>query len=146
ADWRRELHGAVTERRLEGDLVALVSQLQPLTGGVRPRELLLGTADESWTAYLDCGIQGTDPISPIGHLTRTLQCQGLAVTAIPHTVGTGLEIPGRYGAVQFQMFGPLATEFLNYVRTLSLTNDRGRWRFDANGTVQDFERKELYSA
>jgi hypothetical protein len=43
------------------------------------------------------------------------------------------------------MFGPLSTDFLNYVRTISVVNDGSRWRFDANGTVQDFEDQAAYA-
>ncbi len=50
----------------------------------------------------------------------------------------------RYGARQFEMFGPIATSFLNHVRAVSLVRDGERWRFDAAGTVQDFEDVEAY--
>jgi hypothetical protein len=43
-----------------------------------------------------------------------------------------------------EMFAPIATEFLNYVRIISVVQDGGRWRFDADGTVQDFEDVEAY--
>ena len=42
------------------------------------------------------------------------------------------------------MFGPLRTHFLNYVRTISVVRETTRWRFDANGTVQEFEDTEAY--
>ena len=82
----------------------------------------------------------------MGYLSRTLQCQGVVVVSVPHTVGTSLETPGRLGGVQFELHGPLQTDFLNYVRTISVTHDGSKWRFDANGTVQAYEQTERYTA
>ena len=146
AEWRRDLHGSVRVVEVSGDLPTLIRYLDPLTLRVRPRELVVSVGDGEWTAYFDFGLNGGDPVSVIGHLTRTLRTQGVAVHAVPHTYGTGLETPGRFGAVQFELFGPLMTEFLNYVRTVSVTYDGNRWRFDANGTVQDFEDTKRYAA
>ncbi len=144
--WREQLHGAVEGVRLDGELPGFLERLQPLTGGVRQRELLVATVADDWIAYFDCGVQGGDPVSVVGHLSRSLQCQGVVVCSIPHTFGTSLEAPGRYGAVQFELFGPVATDYLNYVRTISLVHDGSRWRFDATGAVQDFEQTGSYSA
>ncbi len=143
--WRQHLHRRVSVSSLLDGLPTLLRALEPLTGRVRPRELLVATAGD-WVAYFDCGVRGADPVSAIGYLSRALGCQGLAVTSVPHTAGTGLEVPGRYGAVQFELFGPLATDFLNYVRTVSVAYDGSGWRFDAAGTVQDFEQVDRYAA
>jgi hypothetical protein len=146
AEWRRELHGSVRTEEVTGPLPALVSRLEPLTLAVRPRELVVATERDDWTAYFDNGLHGGDPVSVVGHLTRTVRVAGVVVRSVPHTVGTKYETPGRYGAVQFELFGPLPTDFLNYVRTVSVSHDGSRWRFDANGTVQDFEDAERYAA
>jgi hypothetical protein len=124
----------------------MLKRLPPLTGGVRPRELLVGTVGDCWTAYFDCAFQGSDPSSTVGHLSQALQCQGVTVSSAPHTVGTSLETPGRYGGVQFELYGPLQTDFINYVRTISAAHDGDRWRFDADGTVQAFEQTDRYQA
>jgi hypothetical protein len=58
-----------------------------------------------------------------------------------HRRGAG----GRYGAVQFQLFGPAPTDWLNYVRTIVAANDGGRWVFETHGEVQPFERPEAYT-
>lgn len=145
AGWRRQLHGRVEVTNLSGDLPSMLRFLEPLTLAAAPKELLIQTAGE-WTAYFGGSALGTDAVSTIGYLAGSLRCQGLAIAAVPHTWGTGLETPGRFGAVQFQLFGPEQTEFLNYVRTISVTADGNRWRFDANGAVQEFERTEAYSA
>ena len=52
---------------------------------------------------------------------------------------------GTYGAVEFELFGPEKTDFLNYIRSISAANDGGRWRFATNGTPQPFEKLERYS-
>ena len=50
------------------------------------------------------------------------------------------------GAVQFELFGPLDTDFLNYVRTVSVAFDGGRWQFTATGVEQAFEEVDAYRA
>ncbi|GAB3932477.1 hypothetical protein GCM10029976_038490 [Kribbella albertanoniae] len=144
--WRQQLHGRAKAEPVGGSLAEMLERLPPLTGGVRPRELLVGTVGDRWTAYFDCGFQGTDAVSTVGYLAEELKCQGLAIDSTPHTFGTGLETPGRYGAVQFELFGPLQTDFLNYVRTISAAHDGSRWSFEANGTVQAFEDPDRYEA
>lgn len=142
-EWHASQAKELRTTKVTGQLPQLLGHLEPLTSAVRPRRLLVATQDPAWTAYFDCGLSGTDPESPIAHLSRTVRCHGLVVTAVPHTIGTGLESPGRHGAVQLYLLGPLRTEVMNYVRTLSVVHE-GRWRFDANGTVQDFEETEQY--
>lgn len=92
---------------------------------------------------LDCGVQGGDQVTTVGYLARTLLCQGVVVASIPDSEGGG-GVPERLGARQFEMFGPVATDFINYVRTISLVRDGSRWRFDTAGTVQDFEDVGAY--
>lgn len=47
--------------------------------------------------------------------------------------------------MQFTLYGPLRTEWLNYVRSVAVVND-DRWEFIATGTPQDFEEPEAYTA
>jgi hypothetical protein len=143
--WRSERHPGVQVERLSGPLDSMLPILEPLTAGTRPRELLVETAGGRWTAYFDCLLTGTDAVSAIGHLSRTLKCQGLAIRCEPDVPSSDGR-PARMGATQFELFGPLPTEFINYVRTVSVINDGGRWRFDANGTVQWFEDVSRYEA
>lgn len=142
--WRGQQYSKVRGEWLLEDVRRTIPRLQPLTGGVRPRELLVEGGE--WTTYFDCGIQGTDAVSTVGHLTRFLKLQGIAIRSVPDTRGLKVENPGRCGSVQFELFGPLQTEFLNYVRTVSVSHDGRRWRFDATGTIQDFEDVAAYSA
>lgn len=143
AAWRRELHGSSRVERLAGGLVDNVLRLEPLTGGVVPRELVVATANPEWTAVVDCAVLGGDQISRTGYLARRLQIQGVGVVSIPDRPAA-VGRPPRYGARQFQIFAPIETEFLNHVREVSLVRDGTRWRFDAVGTVQDFEDVSAY--
>lgn len=79
------------------------------------------------------------PVSTIGFLSRATQGQGVVVTWVPDTPGDA-EPPERPGAVQFELFSPIGSHFLNYARTLSVIRDGKRW-----GTVQAFEDTVAYS-
>lgn len=142
--WLRELYPIVRRTDLGGSFPTMLSRLEPLVSGARPRELIIQTARRDCTAFFDCSLMGTDAVSFVGHICTLLKCEGLAIRAQPHTMGTGREVPGRYGAVQFELFGPEQTRFLNYVRTVSAAHDGSRWRFDTWGAVQPFERVEAY--
>lgn len=140
--WRAEIHGSAAVEQVPEGLTAL-TRLEPLTGGVRPRELLVTCADPAWTAVFDCGVQGGDQTTTVGYLARTTMVQGVVVLSIPDRKAA----PGvveRFGGRQLELFAPIPTDFLNYVRTISVVRD-AKWRFDANGTVQDFEDVEAYS-
>lgn len=142
--WRAKIHGTASLERLPGGLRENIARLEPLIVGAHPRELIVATGNPEWSALFDCGAQGGDPVSTIGFLSRTAQLQGLVVRWVPDSPGDA-ERPERPGAVQFELFGPLPTHFLNYVRTLSVIRDGKRWRFDATGTVQAFEDTAAYS-
>jgi hypothetical protein len=144
--WRGSLHGdrLVTARTVSLGFPTCLAALEPLTGGARPRELFVETSGE-WTAYFDCSIRGPDAVSAVGHLSQAIGCDGLAVRAVPHMPAPDRS-NGRFGAVQFEMFAPYKTEFLNYLRTVSVTHDGRRWRFDAWGDEQPFEESATYAA
>jgi len=143
--WRRSLYPDVTVSHPTDGFPDVLGRLQPLTGGARPRELLIRVG-RGWTAYFDNSLRGTDAVSAIGYLSTRLLCQGLAIDVVPHTAGASGVRHGRMGAVQFELYGPLQTEFLNYVRTVSVVFDGDRWRFTATGTEQPFEETEAYQA
>jgi hypothetical protein len=145
-DWRFDQGRQPEWRPVGGTLPEQVLTLAPLVTGLPPRELLVGLAEPSWTAYFDCGLPGPDPVGVVGRLTRVAKCHGVVVRTIPHTVGTELESPGRSGAVQFVLLGPLPTETMNYVRSISATYDGSRWMFATDGTPQMFEDAERYKA
>jgi hypothetical protein len=141
--WRAAIHGTADVLRLEVGLTDSIHRLEPLTGGVRPRELLVATRSKGWTAVFDCGVQGGDQVTTVGYLARTMLAEGVVVLSIPDRRATNTT-PDRYGGRQFELFSPIATDFLNYTRTISVVRTGSRWRFDANGMVQDFEDVDAY--
>lgn len=141
--WRRELYGRVERRALEEPFPEVLHRLEPLVGGARPRELLVSHG--KWTAYFDSKLNGTDALSTIGHMSRTLKRQGVVATSIPHTHGANGFQGGRMGMVGFVLLGPLPTSFANHVRSVHVAFD-GRWEFNATGTEQAFEEIGAYSA
>jgi hypothetical protein len=143
-DWRRSLVSEVNVAHASEGFPEVLRRLAPLTSGARPRELVVAAGE--WTAYFDNSLRGTDAVSAIGYLSRKLQCQGLAIRVKPHTIGLPGVARGRAGSVQFELFGPIKTTFLNYVRTVGVTFDGGKWVFEANGTEQPFEEHDTYRA
>lgn len=141
--WRRRLYDEVKVTELAAGFPEVLHRLEPLVGGARPRELLVEVAG-GWTAYFDCGLQGTDAVSAIGHLASAIPCSGLVIMAAPHTLGRRGLRHGQYGSVQFELFGPNATYFLNYVRSIVVAHDGSRWIFETSGQVQPFEEPEAY--
>lgn len=142
--WRRRIHGVARAEPLAGGFTDNVGRLEPLTGGVRPRELVVGTLNAEWSALFDCGVMGGDPVARVGYLAHELQVPGVVVRSIPERGAD--EGSRRLGSRQLELFSPEDTEFLNYVRTISVTQQDDRWHFDANGAVQDFEEVEAYEA
>jgi hypothetical protein len=143
--WRGSLGRQVQVSSLSGSLPEFLPFLEPLTGGARPRELAV-EMEGRWTAYFDCSIRGTDAVSAVGSLTRKLDCEGVAVRTTPHTFGCAGVDRGRFGSVQFEMFGPQNDgHFLNYVRSIAVAFTGRTWVFTANGTEQPFEAINRYS-
>lgn len=88
----------------------------------------------------ELGFLGTDAASAMASMARRLSYRGMRVVAVPHTLR---EDKGRYGAVMFELYGPRQTEWLNYLRTLYVSNDGGRWVFGQSGEPLPFEKLEL---
>jgi hypothetical protein len=142
--WENRLGRDVRVNRLSEPFPELLHQLEPLTTGVYPRELLIPVGTE-WVAYFSCSLLGTDATTMSSYLAEKLMCDGLALRVQAQHPGRD-GAPGRYGAVQFELSGPRDTEFLNYVRSLSVTVDDGGWSFDQFGIVQPFEDVRAYRA
>jgi hypothetical protein len=143
-DWRKRLYRAVTVTPLSAGFPESLRALEPLVAGTRPREMLVSAG--KWTVYFDCGANGTDAVSVVGNLSRLLKCQAVLVTSKPDIRYVPGVTPGRSGHVLWELLGPIETDFLNYVRSVGVTFDEGRWRFDASGTVQDFEDTQAYAS
>jgi hypothetical protein len=144
-EWRKDLYGGrVKSTTLRGDLRSLLRRLEPLTFGYQPREIMVRAGSE-WTAYFNSSALGSDPASPLGHLTRTLKCDGLVIHVAPHILRRPDGETPRLGSVQFLMLGPDETHWLNYVRSVYV-HFESKWEFRATGTPQWFEDTGAYSA
>jgi hypothetical protein len=140
--WHRELRTVVTSRPA-GRFPESLRQLEPLVSGSIPRELLVIHGE--WTAYFNNSLRGTDAVTAISVLSRRLNCAGVEIISDPGSTSRHVGGSGSARAVQFELFGPLDTDFLNCVRTISVVEESGGWHFTASGTVQDFEDTSAYS-
>lgn len=123
--------GTVDSRQVSGDLAALLSELLPLTSVERRRVLIVPTLSD-WTAVFDNGWQGGDAAGlslPAMELRRRA-VRVVCVADVKTQAGYR-----RYGGRIFELYGPERTGFMNYVRTMSVTNDGGRWRMDQSGAA-----------
>jgi hypothetical protein len=143
-NWKQSIYSSVKVHAADLPLNEALLELQPLT--IPKRHELFVITKSDWVAYFDNGIRGGDPVGTLVHLSETLKCRGLIVTNIPHThTGDSKNAKGVYGAIQFELLASSPREFLNYERTISATNDGGKWVFHADGKVQSFEKIEQYN-
>jgi hypothetical protein len=146
AAWQAELMAprgiAVQVHPVSGSLEQTLSALLPLTTPEKRRHLFIPTRS-AWTAYVDNGRSGTDAMSAMAYMARTIGCRGLRVAAVPHTLQKD---KGRYGIVALSVYGPHRTAWINTVRAVSASNDGGRWVFNQFGEPFPFEKLEQYQA
>jgi hypothetical protein len=143
--WRASLYSKIEVHPFEEPFADALRSLEPLVTPPR-KELLLSTKSH-WVAYFDNGINGGDPSSFVGYMAQRLKCRGLAVTCVPETLNSkDKKAKGTYGAVRFELYAAEPREWLNHERTITAMNDGGRWIFEVTGTVQPFEKVELYKA
>ena len=145
--WQDQLDakfGTRTERKnFRGPLSESLLALEPLTTPL-DRYLLTETRT-GWTAIFANGLRTNDVHSPVSYLPTVLRCRGLEIACVPDRSDCadrdGLQI---YGAVKFSLYGPNKTDWLNRIRSISVTNDVGGWEFVTQGEVQPYEQTENY--
>jgi hypothetical protein len=143
-DWTRSHVLDVKGLSLASRIELLLTHLAPLT--LPPTKDLLVETRSSWTALFDNGARGSGVASPISYAARQLGCRAVAVTCVPNTLTeTFGKAIGTYGAVQFELFSPVNTGFLNYERSVGAVNDGGKWVFSAAGREQPFEETGAYT-
>jgi hypothetical protein len=143
--WGLELELTVTRKLFAGGLLNNYKKLDPLTVGYVPRELLVGTTGGEWTAFFNCDAGGGGPINAVSYLCRRMSWNGVHIVSVPWSDPRKADVK-QFGARQFQMFGPIPTHFLNYIRGVSLVQDGSSWHFNVSGTPQDFEILEAYNS
>jgi hypothetical protein len=142
--WQRKILHKVTITPLDLPLGDALRRLEPLDTGSQ-RILLLSTRGR-WTACFDNGVRGGNQSTFVGELAERLRCRGVVCGAIPNTLTRGdRSTPGTWGAVKFTLFAPEKRAFLNIERSISVINDVRGWKFNAIGTVQDFEQVDRYA-
>lgn len=122
---------ASSVKSVQGGVRAAVRTLLPLTSVERRRVLFLPTQSR-WTAFFDSGWRGTDA-AVMSLAARELQTDALRVVCEPR-------------ARMFELYGAQRTNFLNYVRTISLCKDGAKWRFDQSGALLPGEDPGWYTA
>lgn len=143
--WSRQLRHATQFEERSQPFPDVLHCLEPLTTHAYPRELLVNTRS-GWTLYVSCSVRGTDIEAPVSYLAQLLSCRGVGVETVPHTAGQPGIRRGRYGSLQFRLFGPRPSPILNHLRSIYLTYDGDRWVFGTSGEPQPFEQPERYKA
>ncbi len=133
--WRKSI-GRYHQKVCEGDIEALLTELEPLSGPLT-RYLWVSTSAR-WTAYFDNFINGSDPFGPISYLSKEIGCRGLVVSCSPEVEGHS------YGQTRFDLYGQQPVDFLNCSRSIASTNDGGRWSWEVSGDILDFEEPDNY--
>jgi hypothetical protein len=146
--WRAEGRGTKNDiyhrKEIDGSLQEVLLSLTPLTQG-RRRWVLIPTKS-NWTACFDNSWKGGDATPYLRALTNKFKYRGLRMLAEPTTIRGANKEHGRWGGLIMTIYGPEKTDWLNVVRTLSLINEGGRWKFHQSGTPMPFEKLEQYQA
>jgi hypothetical protein len=142
--WHKRLSHYVEIERLSVPLAEALGRLDPLSLP-RCRQLLLAT-DSAWTAYFDNSLMGGDPAPPVSYVAQLVGCQGLMVACRPDGRRGRSGTRVKKHSVQFSLYAPHGTDWLNVKRHVSVILDGDRWRFSATGSPQPFEQLERYTA
>ena len=150
--WAQEIQAKrgveLTRVIIDGDFQSAIEQLLPLTS-VERRRFLFGPTNSRWSYFLDNGWRGTDAASAVSTLCVKLKCRGVRSVFVPNTIRKSpVGELGRYGANILEVYAADSGQchFLNTLRSISVANDGGRWRFDSGGAPLDFERVESYES
>lgn len=148
-DWNRKIFvGRDTHfvtQHVNGKIEEVLSGLFPLTSPVPTKYLFIPTTSP-WTAFLDNGWRGTDPVSAMSVLAVKLNCPTMRVVYVPNTMPSKItkDTRGEYGATILEEYS--AKEFNTYRRTIYAVNDGGKWEFGQSGEPYPFEDLSLYTA
>lgn len=135
--WREGI-GMGYSRSVKPSLSKALASLAPLSAELR-RALFL-PAGHGWSAFLQSGIQGSDPFPVMSYLATRLGVLSMRVCATPSEA--------KWPAVVWEVYGPAALggqEPLGFVRSIAASNDGGRWVFLQSGAPYPFENVEAYS-
>jgi hypothetical protein len=135
--WHGDL-GTRYSRRESYSLDESFNRLPPLSAEKR-RVLFLPTTSD-WTAFVQSGISGSDPFPAMSYLSGKLGVLAMRVCATANNA--------KWPAVIWEVYAPPAlggTPQNNYRRSVSVSNDGGRWVFWQSGSPYPFEDTAAYS-
>jgi len=119
-------------------LKAAFECLPPLSAEKR-RVLFLAT-NSDWTAFVQSGIDGSDPFPVMSQLSGQMGVLAMRVCATPKQA--------KWPAVMWEVYAPPSLGGQppnNYRRSVAAANDGGRWVFSQSGTPYPFENLTAYS-
>jgi hypothetical protein len=145
--WRKEIDakfaGETEFRSIVAPLGTALLSLQPLTSPLD--SYLLVETKSIWTAIFANGLRSNDVFSPVSYLPLRLNCRGLEVGYAPdRSKSHRKDLIRVWGHALFALYGPRATDWLNRIRYLSVSNDVTGWSFSESGNVQPFEEVQAY--
>jgi hypothetical protein len=141
--WQNQLDqkfGTQSERKIFSEpLAKSLSTLSPLT---TPADRYLLTETKSaWSAIFANGLRVNDVYSPVTFLATVLKCRGLQIRAIPDRSKNAADDEVQiYGAIDVSLYGPDPTDWLNRIRTISVANDVGGWKFNSQAKYNHLSR------
>jgi hypothetical protein len=117
-----------------------LARMVPLSGTLA---ILLVTAENEWTGVF-CG-ETSEVGKYVGHSSHNIPCEGVYFLYRRHSYDPATQ-EGRLGVVQWQMYEPRETYFLNLGRAVSLARDVDRWIFETSYKPLPFEHLDRYKA
>jgi hypothetical protein len=135
--WHEELGIHYTTREAYS-LGESLERLPPLS--MEKRRVLFLPTNSDWTAFVQSGIHGSDPVPAMSYLSRRLGILAMRVCATTDHA--------MWPAVMWEVYAPPALGGdppLNYRRAISASNDGGRWGFCQSGAPYPFEELSAYS-
>lgn len=130
-------------QQVSGQIEEVLMNLSPLTSPLPTKYLFIPTASP-WTAFVDNGWRGTDPVSAMSVLAEKLACAAMRVTYVEHTMPSKVtkDTLGEYGATILEVYAADGS----CRRTIYAANDGGKWKFGQSGEPYPFENLTLYTA
>ncbi|QHC56600.1 hypothetical protein [Rathayibacter tanaceti] len=144
-EWDHDEDSGDTLIEITGGLSEAAPSLEPLEFGSPHKFLVIGTANPDWSAFVENGAQGTDPVGPTKVLGQRLNTESLYISCIPPRSAGNQR--ARLGARQFVVHRPnpdTSAGLAETVRVIELTQD-SRWTFHTYGEPLPFEDISAYT-
>lgn len=128
--------------RFRADVESALARMRPFWG---TSAILVVATQNEWTGVF-CGEKsGVEIEKYVAYPSREIPCEGVRFLYRRHSYNPATQ-EGRLGVVQWQMYEPRETYFLNYGRAVSLARDVDRWIFETSYKPLPFEHLDRYKA